>query len=91
MGFSVSVSAAIIGVAVLMSFEFIVADVIPTITDTHDSYGEMRDKSIEQIQTSINITNAITPSNGSNYDLNITVKNTGSITLETSYLSLIHI
>ena len=89
MGFSVSVSAAIIGVAVLMSFEFIVADVIPTITDTNDSYDEMRDKSIEQIQTNINITNAITPSNGSNYDLNITVKNTGSITLETSYFDIL--
>jgi len=83
MGFSVSAAAAIIGVAILLSFEFMVVNVIPTITDTQDSYDMMRDRAIEQVQTNINITDATTSINASNYDHNITVKNTGSITLET--------
>jgi len=89
MGFSVSAATAIIGVAILMSFQFIVADVIPTIDDTYDSYDNMRDRAIEQIQTNINITDVITPSNGSNYDLNATVENTGSITLETEFFDVL--
>lgn len=84
MGFSLSAAAAIIGVAVLISIELMVANVIPTITDTHDSYNEMRDRAIDQIQTDINITNVETPINGSNYDHNITVENTGSTSLETA-------
>jgi len=89
MGFSTSAATAIIGVALLMSFQFIVADVIPTITDTHDSYDEMKDRTIDQIQTNINITDVITPSNASNYDLNATVENTGSTTLETAYFDVL--
>jgi archaellum component FlaF (FlaF/FlaG flagellin family) len=89
MGFSVSAAAAIIGVAILLSFEFMVANVIPTITDTHDSYDEMRDRAIDQIQTNINITSVSTPNNGSNYDHNITVENTGSITLETANFNVL--
>lgn len=84
MGFSVSAAAAIIGVAILISFEFMVANVIPTITDTHDSYDEMKDRAIDQVQTNINITNVVNTSSGPNYDLSITVKNTGSVTLKTS-------
>ncbi len=84
MGFSVSAAAAIIGVAILLSFEFMVANVIPTITDTHDSYDEMRDRAVDQVQTNINITDVVNTSGGPNYDLSITVKNTGSITLKTS-------
>ena len=84
MGFSVSAATAIIGVAVLISIELMVANVIPTITETHDSYDDMRNRAIEQIQTDINITNVNTTQNGSNYDHNITVQNTGSTTLETS-------
>ena len=84
MGFSVSAAAAIIGVAVLISIELMVANVIPTITDTQDSYDEMRDRAIDQIQTDINITNVVTSNNGSNYDHNISVENTGSISLETA-------
>jgi len=41
MGFSVSAAAAIIGVAILLSFEFMVVNVIPTITDTQDSYEQL--------------------------------------------------
>jgi len=89
MGFSVSAATAIIGVAILISFEVMVADVIPTIKDTHDAYDEMKERSVDQIQTDINITSVRTPANASNYDLNITVKNIGSITLETEKFNIL--
>ena len=83
MGFSLSAATAIIGVSILISIEIIVSTTIPTITDIHDSYDEMRDRSIDRFQTDINITSISTITNGSNYDLNITIKNTGSTSLET--------
>ena len=89
MGFSVSAAAAIIGVAVLISIELMVANVIPTITDTQDSYDEMKDRAINQIQTDINITNVVTSINGSNYDHNVTVENTGSTSLETTKFDIL--
>ncbi len=83
MGFSLSAATAIIGVSILISIEIIVSTTIPTITDVHDSYDLMRDRSIERFQTDINITSIQTITNGSNYDINVTLKNTGSITLKT--------
>ena len=89
MGLSTSAATAIIGVAILLSFELIVAEVIPSITDTNDSYDLMKKRSLDQIQTDINISNVNTPSNASNYDLNITVKNTGSISLKTEDFNIL--
>ena len=89
MGFSVSAAAAIIGVAILLSVELMVADVIPTITETHDSYEEMKERSIDQIQTDIKITNVLTTNNASNYDHNFTVENTGSTSLETANFQIL--
>jgi archaellum component FlaF (FlaF/FlaG flagellin family) len=89
MGFSLVAATAIVGVAVLISLELIVGTTIPTITDVHDSYDEMRDRSIEQLQTGVNITSVSTPANDSNYDLNITIENTGSITLKTQYFNIL--
>lgn len=77
-----SAATAIIGVSIVLAIEIIVSTTIPTITDVHDSYDEMRDRSIDRLQTDINITTVTTPGNGSNYDLNITIKNIGSVTLE---------
>ena len=89
MGFSLTAAAAIIGVAIVISIELIVSTTIPTITEVHDSYDQMRDRSIEKIQTDINITSLTTVANLSNYDLDFTVKNTGSITLETDYFTVL--
>jgi len=89
MGFSLTAAAAIIGVAIVISIELIVSTTIPTITDVHESYDEMRDRSIEKVQTDINITSLTTVANASNYDLDFTVKNTGSITLETDYFTVL--
>ena len=83
MGFSLVAAAAIIGVSVLMVIELIVGTTIPTITDIHDSFDDMKDRAIDQVQTDINITDVTSVPNGSNYDINITVENTGSVTLNT--------
>lgn len=82
MGFSLSASFAVIGVSILISIEILTGSLIPTITDIDDSYNEMIDRGINKIQTDINITEVNTSTNGSNYDYNITVENSGSVSLE---------
>ena len=77
------------GVSILIALEIIVGTTIPTLTNVHNSYDDMRDRAIEQVQTDINITSVSTPINGSNYDLNFTIKNTGSTTLETTYFDIL--
>jgi archaellum component FlaF (FlaF/FlaG flagellin family) len=89
MGFSLAAATAIIGVAVLISLELIVGTTIPTITEIHNSYDEMRNRAIDQLQTEISIADASTSANASNYDLNITVENTGSITLKTQNFDIL--
>jgi len=89
MGFSLVAAAAIIGVSILMVIEIIVGTTIPTITDIHDSFDDMRDRAIDQVQTDINITDVTSETNGSNYDINVTVENTGSNTLETVYFNIL--
>lgn len=89
MGFSLVAAAAIIGVSIVMAIEIIVGTTIPTITDVHDSFDDMRDRAIYQVQTDINITAVTSEVNGSNYDINITIENTGSVTLETSYFNIL--
>lgn len=89
MGFSLVATTAIIGVAVLISLELIVGTTIPTITEIHNSYDEMRNRAIDQLQTDIAIISVSTPANDSNYDLNITVENTGGITLKTQYFDIL--
>ena len=83
MGFSLVGAFAIIGVSILMVFGIFTGDLLPAITDYNDAYDNMKDRIIDQVQTDISITNVTTPSNGSNYDLNFTVENTGGCTLKT--------
>ena len=83
MGFSLVGAAAIIGVTVLVVMEIIVGTTIPTVTTINDSYKEMKNRSIEQIQTDINITSATAVANGSDHhDLTFVVNNSGSVSLE---------
>lgn len=89
MGFSLVAAAAIIGVSILMAIEIIVGSTVPTLTDVHDSFDNMRDRAIDQVQTDINITDVTSEINGSNYDINVTVENTGSTTLETTYFNIL--
>ena len=89
MGFSLVAAAAIISVSIVMAIEIIVGTTIPTVTDVHDSFDEMKDRAIDQVQTDINITGISSVTNGSNYDINITVENTGSTTLEIAYFNIL--
>jgi len=85
MGFSLVAAAAIIGVSVLIVIEVIVGTTIPIFTNVHESFNNMKDRAISQVQTDINITSVTTEANGSNTDINITIKNIGSTSLDTSY------
>ena len=89
MGFSLAAAAAIIGVSTMIIIGTIVETLLPTMAEVNDSYDDMKDRAIDQIQTDINITGVTTPANGSNYDLNFSVENTGSITLKTSYFNIL--
>lgn len=89
MGFSLVVAASIIGVSVLMAIEIIVGTTIPTLTNVQDSFYDMRNRAIDKIQTDINITDVTIEINGSNYDINITVENLGSTSLETEYFNIL--
>ena len=88
-GFSLVAATAIIGVTLLIAIEVIIGATVPTLTDVHNSFYDMRNRAINQIQTDINITNLGIEVNGSDYDINITVENTGSITLETAYFNIL--
>jgi len=83
MGFSLIASAAILGVTLFMAVEIITSDLLPTIEGVNDSYKEMKNRLTDQIQTDINITDVIQRVNESGYDYNISVQNTGSVTLNT--------
>lgn len=85
MGLSLVAAAAIVGVAVLISIEIIVGTTIPTITEVHESYEDMKDRSIEQVQTDIDITGAV----WSAPNTIITVDNTGSEIVNTSYCNVL--
>jgi len=89
MGFSVIAASAIIGVSVLIALELVVGTTFPIMTDVQSSYKEMKDRSIEQVQTDINITTVTAVSNASNWDLNISIENLGSISLETSKFNIL--
>jgi archaellum component FlaF (FlaF/FlaG flagellin family) len=89
MGFSLVGAAAIIGVSILMIIELIVSTGVPTITDVDEAFDEMRNRAVDQVQTDINITGVTSVVNGSGYDINITVENTGSVTLETANFDIL--
>ena len=89
MGFSLVAAFAVIGVTVLISIEIFTGAMLPTLTDFDGSYDEMIERKIDRVQTNINITNVSTLVNGSNYDHNITVKNTGSVTLKTTDFTIL--
>ncbi|HIH00224.1 MAG TPA: hypothetical protein HA258_06520 [Thermoplasmata archaeon] len=83
MGFSVIAAAAMLGLTLFMAVEIITSELLPTIDEMNRSYGDMKDRYQNQLQTDINITTVTRSANGSNYDYNISVKNTGSVTLVT--------
>jgi len=89
MGFSLVAATAIIGVSLIMCLEIIVGTTIPTITDLNKSFDYMRNRAIDQVQTNIDIISVTSEINGSNFDINLTVENIGSITLQTSNFDIL--
>jgi archaellum component FlaF (FlaF/FlaG flagellin family) len=89
MGFSLVGAAAIIGVSILMGIEIIISSGVPTIINVDDAFDEMRNRAIDQVQTDINITSVTSEVNGTGYDINITVENIGSVTLETTFFDIL--
>jgi archaellum component FlaF (FlaF/FlaG flagellin family) len=83
MGFSLIAAAAILGFTLFMAAEIITSEVLPAIEGINDSYGDMKERLHDQLQTDINITVVSRSVNGTNYDYNISVQNTGSVTLNT--------
>jgi len=89
MGLSLAAAAAIIGVSILVAMGILTENLLPTTTDIYDSYKEMKGRYVDQIQTDIIISGVTNSSNGTNYDINITVENTGSTNLETRYFNIL--
>ncbi len=89
LGFSISATAAIIGVAVIMVLEVTMATMFPMVTDLDESYKEMSKRAIENIQTEIEIQNITVQINGSLHDLSIQIKNSGSTVIENTYVDLL--
>jgi archaellum component FlaF (FlaF/FlaG flagellin family) len=83
MGFSLIASAAILAVTLFMAVEIITGNLLPALEGINNSYGEMKNRLTDQIQTDINITTVSRSVNGLNYNYNITIQNTGSVTLKT--------
>ena len=83
MGFSLIAAAAILGLTLFIAAEIITSDVLPTIEGINDSYDSMKDRLKDQVQTDVNITAVSRSFNDPNYDYNISLKNTGSVTLDT--------
>lgn len=82
MGFSTVAATAILGGSCVLMITILTGGVLPTISDYHEAYKNMEERAVQRIQTSINITD-VTNTSGIVYDLNVTVKNTGGITLKT--------
>jgi archaellum component FlaF (FlaF/FlaG flagellin family) len=82
MGFSVTASSGIIGISILVIIEISVGSIYPAYQDVTEAYKEMKDRCLEQLHTDLRIVSVNTTINGTGYDLNITVENTGSIIID---------
>ncbi len=89
MGFSLIASAAILAVTLFMAVEIITGSLLPTLDGINTSYGNLKNRFTDQIQTDINITTVSRSTGGLNYDYNITVQNTGSVTLNTEQFAVL--
>jgi len=89
MGFSLIASAAILAVTLFMALEIITGALLPTLDGINTSYDQLKNRLTDQLQTDINITTVSRSVNGSNYDYNITVQNTGSVTLKTENFAVL--
>jgi len=89
MGFSLVAAFAVIGVSLFIAIEIFTGSLLPAITDVDESYDQLVDRSIEMVQTNINITSISIAGYGLNYNHSIVLKNIGSITLNTSDFTIL--
>ena len=89
MGFSLVAAFAVIGVSILIAIEIFTGSLLPAITDVDESYDDLLDRTVEMAQTDINISSVSISAYGLNYNHSITLKNTGSITLNTSDFTIL--
>lgn len=89
MGLSVSVASAIIAVSVIIVIEISLGNLLPVLTNLNDSYESFKDRAVDKIQSDIDIKSISTTPNGSGYDLNITIENTGSTVVDTNYCNVL--
>jgi len=89
MGFSLIASAAILGVTLFLAVEIITGDLLPTIEGINSSYGDMNNRLKDLLHTDINISGATRAGTGANYTYNISVENTGSVTLPTEEFKIL--
>ena len=89
MGFSLTAATVIIGLSVLIAAEIIIGAFAPMVENIDESYGDMKNRIVDQVHTGINITNVATTVNGANHNISITVENTGSVVLNTSYFNIL--
>ena len=84
MGLSVVAAAAIIVVSLCISVEVLTSGLLPSLDEINDSYTDLKERRVDSVQTDLNITSVNRSINGSNYDYNISLENTGSVSLKTS-------
>jgi archaellum component FlaF (FlaF/FlaG flagellin family) len=80
MGFSLVGAFAILSVTLMVALEIFSGNILPAVTNVNYAFKDLKDRSVETAHTNITISNISTTANGSNYDLNITIYNGGSIT-----------
>ena len=88
MGFSLVAATAIVGVSILVSLEILTGSLLPAIENYNDAYDELVDRSVDRAQTDINITGHSIGPGVETYSLVLTVKNIGSVTLNTSKFAI---
>lgn len=82
MGFSTAAAAAIIGITMLMVIEISLGTILPVYVEIQESFIDMSKRARDMLQTSIYISSVNITVNGSGYDLNITLENTGSTVID---------
>ena len=78
MGFSLSASFAIIGATILVAIEIFTGTILPDTMDIADAFQHRLDHDIKTLQTEIEIASVSLTPNGTNYDFQVNLTNTGS-------------
>jgi archaellum component FlaF (FlaF/FlaG flagellin family) len=89
MGFSLVAAFAVISISILIAIEIFTGSLLPAIKDVDESYDDLADRTVEMVQTDINISSVSVFSYGLNYNHSIVLKNTGSISLNTSDFTIL--